>query len=425
MKKLFKNKLFIVFIALTLLLTCFTFCFLSNSENKANAAANDIVVTDNFKKTDENPVPRMLTDGTIYEYSNVCTSPGKDSGFGIIAAESWGPFVKTGNGYVTYKIAANDGYVLGKTSLTFSARHGHQSQGELYGAGTSNVRVYISYDNVKWRTTYDLASSMINWASSKEYFNLPVDCSYLFEGQSVVYVKFCLLNPAPESYPAVFDSRKQDGKIDINLVTATLIDVNLTAKQVEKTTGDNYARINVVYGGITQTYLVKKGTSIYGISENIPQGFVRENAKFYLDEACTTECSVSSLVEGNAIYYVKGSVAAYGVSYVLDGGTNNGYNKDVYYQAEGLKLYAPEKSGYTFIGWYSDAAFTDRIEEIAQGSMGDKTVYAKWQKNYAEAHGATENGGCSGNVDVSLVSAVTLFVLAAFVVTKRLLRKKK
>jgi len=40
------------------------------------------------------------------------------------------------------------------------------------------------------------------------------------------------------------------------------------------------------------------------------------------------------------------------------------------------------KTGYTFAGWYADEAFTgDAVTEIAVGSTGDKSYYAKWTPN--------------------------------------------
>ncbi len=43
-----------------------------------------------------------------------------------------------------------------------------------------------------------------------------------------------------------------------------------------------------------------------------------------------------------------------------------------------IALSAPSRKGYTFEGWFEDAAYTKPIEKIEKGSEGDRDVYAKW-----------------------------------------------
>lgn len=48
------------------------------------------------------------------------------------------------------------------------------------------------------------------------------------------------------------------------------------------------------------------------------------------------------------------------------------------YTIDGLKLQTPSLPGYAFEGWYLDKAFKKPITEIAPGTTGDITIYAKW-----------------------------------------------
>lgn len=59
---------------------------------------------------------------------------------------------------------------------------------------------------------------------------------------------------------------------------------------------------------------------------------------------------------------------------------------------------ADSVTGYEFAGWYSDAEFKNPISEIAQGSVGDVDVYAKWSPlPYTLVfHG---NGGSTSKID--------------------------
>ena len=52
---------------------------------------------------------------------------------------------------------------------------------------------------------------------------------------------------------------------------------------------------------------------------------------------------------------------------------------------------APTKNGYTFHGWYKDAAFTNSWNFDADTVTGNITLYAKWTET-------TKNYGISGKV---------------------------
>lgn len=69
------------------------------------------------------------------------------------------------------------------------------------------------------------------------------------------------------------------------------------------------------------------------------------------------------------------------ITYVLNGGTNNIDNPSFYYITESIVLKEPTKEGFYFDGWYKDKTFTEKIEKIEKGSMGDITLYAKFIMN--------------------------------------------
>lgn len=70
----------------------------------------------------------------------------------------------------------------------------------------------------------------------------------------------------------------------------------------------------------------------------------------------------------------------YGITYYLDGGTNNPSNPSGYKMNEGdVTILEPTKLGYTFAGWYDNAEFTGSpITKIANGTSGNVNLYAKW-----------------------------------------------
>ena len=72
----------------------------------------------------------------------------------------------------------------------------------------------------------------------------------------------------------------------------------------------------------------------------------------------------------------------YEITYELNGGDNNSDNPETYtVENEPIPLADPTREGFDFLGWYDDEFFkNDVVTEIAQGSTGDLTLYAKWQE---------------------------------------------
>ena len=82
---------------------------------------------------------------------------------------------------------------------------------------------------------------------------------------------------------------------------------------------------------------------------------------------------------GNITLYARWSIINYTIAYVLGGGTNAAGNPATYNIESATITFAdPTRTGYTFGGWYTEAAFTNSITEIASGSTGGITIYAKW-----------------------------------------------
>ena len=88
---------------------------------------------------------------------------------------------------------------------------------------------------------------------------------------------------------------------------------------------------------------------------------------------------IASGSTGTKTFWAKWNAIEYAITYNLDGGTNNASNPTKYtIETATITLANPTKTGYTFGGWYSDAALKNQVTQIAKGSTGDKTFYAKW-----------------------------------------------
>lgn len=90
----------------------------------------------------------------------------------------------------------------------------------------------------------------------------------------------------------------------------------------------------------------------------------------------------------NKVFYAKWEVINYSITYYVDGEVYSVDDKYSTYNIEtGLDALpaAPEKEGYTFKGWYENAAFEgDAVTVILAGSTGAKTFYAKWEEILVE-----------------------------------------
>ena len=73
------------------------------------------------------------------------------------------------------------------------------------------------------------------------------------------------------------------------------------------------------------------------------------------------------------------STIKYKINYDLRNVPTNHFNASAYTVVNTVNLEAPVYNEYaTFMGWYTDKDFTNRITSIPEGSTGDITLYAKW-----------------------------------------------
>ena len=113
--------------------------------------------------------------------------------------------------------------------------------------------------------------------------------------------------------------------------------------------------------------------------------------------------------EYTAVWVKEGD---YTITYELDGGTNAEENPASYnVESETITLKDPAKPGYTFAGWYMAEDFTgNAVTEIAQGTTGNITLYAKWVKEgdytitYVNVDGATNENPASYNVETETIT---------------------
>lgn len=80
--------------------------------------------------------------------------------------------------------------------------------------------------------------------------------------------------------------------------------------------------------------------------------------------------------------YSQWKLKEYTITYVLEKGKNSEENPATYtVKTKDIKLKPATRKGYTFQGWYSDKKHKNRVKVIPKGSVGNRTLYAKWKAN--------------------------------------------
>ena len=158
-------------------------------------------------------------------------------------------------------------------------------------------------------------------------------------------------------------------------------DVTFYAKFTEVA---KYSITYVLDGGVNSANNPAEYYSGEGVTEfasATKEGYTFEG--WFFDEDFDQEITMipTSYTQNVTLYakFVKSAVVSK-IAYVLDGGTNAANNPATYTEGETVTLAAATKEGYTFDGWYTDSAFTNKITEISSETIGDVTLYAKFTK---------------------------------------------
>lgn len=175
-----------------------------------------------------------ISQSHVFDCYNVAND--KESGYGLVTGDAWGASVSAGDGYITYKIQADEGYLLDGLKFSFTAKHGHQSLPEYYGDKNTNIRVSVSDDNVNYEKVYDLGLQRGFPTSGsmtlREDMKKTVD-EYA-EGKPFVYLRFDMVHltfaEVAENHQAIVgDVDKQ--KIYLHKLGVYLHEVSITATQ--------------------------------------------------------------------------------------------------------------------------------------------------------------------------------------------------
>ena len=104
---------------------------------------------------------------------------------------------------------------------------------------------------------------------------------------------------------------------------------------------------------------------------------------------------------GSYTLYAVWETVSFDIIYKLNGGTN-GANPNKYTVEQKITLKSPTRAGYTFGGWYTESSFVNRVTSIVKGTIGAKTLYARWiPKNNTLVFDANGGKGTMQNMVIS------------------------
>ncbi len=125
-----------------------------------------------------------------------------------------------------------------------------------------------------------------------------------------------------------------------------------------------------------------------------------------------TESSLVALAEDHTLL-AHWDAITYDIAYTLNGGTNSQDNPAHYsIESETITLAAPTRDGYDFVGWYADVNLSIPQPLIPKGSMGNKTLYAKWAVAfYSVSYELNSGTNAPGNPTVYTILENTITLL--------------
>jgi uncharacterized protein (TIGR02145 family)/uncharacterized repeat protein (TIGR02543 family) len=128
---------------------------------------------------------------------------------------------------------------------------------------------------------------------------------------------------------------------------------------------------------------------------------------WYSDSLLTTVFNFSTPITATITLYAKWTTNTFTVSFNSEGGSSVGTQTVAYNTTATLPTPTPTKTGYAFLGWYSDSLLTTAFN-FSTPIMATITLYAKWTTNAFTVSFNSEGGNSVGTQTVAYNTTATL-----------------
>ncbi len=165
------------------------------------------------------------------------------------------------------------------------------------------------------------------------------------------------------SYKVTFDANAPEG----TSVTGKTKDVNLTYGVAKAITKNGYKIKGYTFKGWATR---KDGGVVY-----------KDGAKFADYENAASSIVNIGPYKSPLNLFAVWEKDSYTVTYKMGGVLHDKVVTDAYTVDSGYTLEEPSRLGYTFLGFYTDKKCKKKAKDLAPGTTGNKTFYAKWKAN--------------------------------------------
>ncbi len=162
----------------------------------------------------------------------------------------------------------------------------------------------------------------------------------------------------------------------ISTATTYYVDCKVVVKKLVTITFDSKG------GSIVAPLTRKEGTVLPALDTPTKTGYTFEG--WYTDIACTNKFTSTTVPESDLTLFAKWNANTYTITFNVNGGnelSDADKTKDVTYDGTYGTLPTPSKSGYGFVGWYTEAQGGTQVKPAHTVSItGNKTIYAHWKQ---------------------------------------------
>ena len=199
----------------------------------------------------------------------------------------------------------------------------------------------------------------------------------------------------PERRGYIFKGWYREKSFDTLFVFETMPAENV--KLYAKWEAETYQIIYHTNGGALPSDAVSEYTIETSLTLSVPDNGNYIFIGWYDNASCegSPVISINKGEIGEKEFWAKWSLNAYSITYHLNEGINGNNPPSYTEDSATIVLDDPTRTGYSFKGWYDNENFVgNKITEIASGSTGNKTFWAKWEINtytlHFEMNGADE-----------------------------------